>query len=200
MIWDICTSIARLTKQPKLVSDISSKSVPFVPSRGDASKRCQNTFQIERSIWKVFLKKKDSVLVFWERVEFDKSLDTCQVDLCRVFASTFNRPVTACQVDLLSQLVKWHPQKHQQKLSDQPQTLSGGPGGVIFVKKMTFLTFCSRSWPWHSVGPTECQKCHFFAFYSQCFSKSLTFFLFPTNFFYPNLLFLDDDCFHYYKN
>jgi len=28
-----------LTKQPKLVLDIFSKSVPFVPSRGDASKR-----------------------------------------------------------------------------------------------------------------------------------------------------------------
>jgi len=39
MFWDICTSIARLTKQPKLVPDISSKSAPFVPSRGDASKR-----------------------------------------------------------------------------------------------------------------------------------------------------------------
>jgi len=41
--------IVRLTKEPKLVSDIFSKSVPFVPSRGDASKSCQNTSQIERS-------------------------------------------------------------------------------------------------------------------------------------------------------
>jgi len=54
MFWDICTSITRLTKQPKLVPEISSKSVSFVPSRGDASKRCQNTFQIERSNWKGF--------------------------------------------------------------------------------------------------------------------------------------------------
>jgi len=51
-ILDICKSIARLTKQPKLVPDIFSKSVPLVPSRGDANKRCQNTFQIERSNWK----------------------------------------------------------------------------------------------------------------------------------------------------
>jgi len=42
-------SIARLTKEPKLVLDITSRSVPFVPSRGDASKRCQNIFQIEGS-------------------------------------------------------------------------------------------------------------------------------------------------------
>ena len=27
MFWDICTSIARLTKQPKLVPDVCSKSV-----------------------------------------------------------------------------------------------------------------------------------------------------------------------------
>jgi len=37
------------SKQPKLVPDIFSKSVPFVPSRGDASKRNQNTLQFERS-------------------------------------------------------------------------------------------------------------------------------------------------------
>ena len=52
---DICTSTARSTKQPKLVSDISSKCVLFVPSRGDASKRCQNTFQIERLIDVAFI-------------------------------------------------------------------------------------------------------------------------------------------------
>jgi len=51
---EVCCGIARLTKQPKLVPDISSKSIPFVPSRGDASKRCQNTFQIETSNWKDF--------------------------------------------------------------------------------------------------------------------------------------------------
>ena len=50
MFWVICTSIARLTKQPNLVPDISSKSVPFVPSRGE----CQNTFQIERTNLKDF--------------------------------------------------------------------------------------------------------------------------------------------------
>jgi len=54
MFWDICTRIARLTKQPKLVPDISSKSVPLVLSCGDASKRCQNTFQSERSNWTDF--------------------------------------------------------------------------------------------------------------------------------------------------
>jgi len=54
MFWDICTRRARLTKRPKLVPDIFSKSVPFVPSHGDASKRYQNTFQIERSYWKDF--------------------------------------------------------------------------------------------------------------------------------------------------
>jgi len=54
MFWDFCTSIARLTKQPKLVLDISSKSVPFVPSRGDASKRDEKSFQSDLSIWKVF--------------------------------------------------------------------------------------------------------------------------------------------------
>jgi len=38
MFGDICMIMARLTKQQKLVQDISSKSVPLVPSRGDASK------------------------------------------------------------------------------------------------------------------------------------------------------------------
>jgi len=49
---DICTSTARWTKQPKLVLDLFSKSIPFVPSRGDASQRRPNTFQIKRSDWK----------------------------------------------------------------------------------------------------------------------------------------------------
>jgi len=56
MFWDICTSIAWLTKQPKLVPEISSKSVPFVPSRGDASKRKQ-TLPKYLSNWKVNLKR-----------------------------------------------------------------------------------------------------------------------------------------------
>ena len=42
-------SIAGLTKQPKLVPDVFSKSVPFVPSRGDASK-LQIFFQFDLSI------------------------------------------------------------------------------------------------------------------------------------------------------
>jgi len=49
MLWDICTSIARLTKQPKLVPVISSKSVPFVTSRGDASNE-EKSFQFDLSI------------------------------------------------------------------------------------------------------------------------------------------------------
>jgi len=52
ILLDIWKIIARLTKQPKLGPDIFSKSVPFVPSCGDASKRCQNTLQIESSNWK----------------------------------------------------------------------------------------------------------------------------------------------------
>jgi len=54
MFWDICTSIAWLTKQAKLVPDISSKSVPLVPSRGDASKRCQIPFILKGQIEKIF--------------------------------------------------------------------------------------------------------------------------------------------------
>jgi len=53
MFWDICTSIARLTKHLKLVPDIFSKSVPFVPSRGDASK-CKRSFQLKGRIEKIF--------------------------------------------------------------------------------------------------------------------------------------------------
>ena len=52
MFWAICISIS----QPKLVLDISSKSVHFVPSRGDAGKRCQ-TFQIEMSNLKTFARR-----------------------------------------------------------------------------------------------------------------------------------------------
>jgi len=51
MFWDICTRIARLTKQLKLVPGLFSKSVPFVPCRGDASKR-RKIF----SIWPINLK------------------------------------------------------------------------------------------------------------------------------------------------
>jgi len=39
MFWDICTSTVPLTKQPKLAPDIFSKSVAFVPSRGETSIR-----------------------------------------------------------------------------------------------------------------------------------------------------------------
>jgi len=45
MFEDICTSIARSTKSPKLVPDIFSGSVHFVKSRGDASNR-QKIFSI----------------------------------------------------------------------------------------------------------------------------------------------------------
>jgi len=49
MFLDLCTSAARLIEQPKIVPDILSKSDPFVPSRGDAIKSFQKTFQIEMS-------------------------------------------------------------------------------------------------------------------------------------------------------
>jgi len=46
-------SIARLTKQQKLVPDISSKSVPFVPSHEDG-KRNENLFNVTFQFEKYF--------------------------------------------------------------------------------------------------------------------------------------------------
>jgi len=85
MFWDIGKNIAGLTKQPKFVADISSKSVPFVPSRGDASKRCQNTFQIEGRIEKIFrcllasprLGTKGTDLLKMSGTSFGKSTQKC---------------------------------------------------------------------------------------------------------------------------
>jgi len=46
VFWDVCTSIARLTKQPKLVPDIFSKSVPLYQAVGTHEK----SFQFDLSI------------------------------------------------------------------------------------------------------------------------------------------------------
>ena len=54
MFWDICTSIARLTKQPKLVPDIFSESVPLVPCRGTQANVAKIPFKLKGQIEKIF--------------------------------------------------------------------------------------------------------------------------------------------------
>jgi len=76
MFWDFCKSIAWFTKQPKLVPDISSKSVPFVLSPGDARTKNQTTknlfnltFQFERHRGNVCLHPHGLVqegLIYWK--------------------------------------------------------------------------------------------------------------------------------------